>query len=48
MSLAVSPPPAAASTAPQVYASGDKSVLTPDVGGTGTQKTFTDALLKHL
>lgn len=31
-----------------VYAGGDKSLITPDVGGTGTQRTFTEAIIKYL
>eukprot|EP01023_Acetabularia_acetabulum_P047902 TRINITY_DN5051_c0_g1_i7.p2 TRINITY_DN5051_c0_g1~~TRINITY_DN5051_c0_g1_i7.p2 ORF type:complete len:244 (+),score=37.80 TRINITY_DN5051_c0_g1_i7:586-1317(+) len=32
----------------QVYLDGDKSVLTPDVGGQGTTNTFTQAVIKAL
>ncbi|KAJ9511823.1 hypothetical protein QJQ45_004390 [Haematococcus lacustris] len=32
----------------KVYASGDKSVLTPDVGGTGSNATLTRAVIKNL
>ena len=32
----------------QVYAQGDKSVLTPDVDGTGTTATFVDAVISKL
>jgi len=31
-----------------VYQAGDKSVLTPDVGGTGTTATLTHAILSRL
>lgn len=34
--------------AAQVYEAGDASVLTPDVGGKGTLRTFTDAVLRNL
>jgi hypothetical protein len=32
----------------QVYSQGDKSVLTPDVGGSGTLTSFTKAVIKNL
>jgi hypothetical protein len=32
----------------QVYSQGDKSALTPDVGGTGTLSSFTKAVIKNL
>mmetsp|Transcript_14482 Transcript_14482/g.31458 ORF Transcript_14482/g.31458 Transcript_14482/m.31458 type:complete len:389 (-) Transcript_14482:747-1913(-) len=32
----------------KVYSDGDTSVLTPDVGGTGSQYTFTQAVIKNL
>lgn len=32
----------------KVYKDGDKSVLTPDVGGTGTLHTFSEAVMKNL
>ena len=31
-----------------VYSAGDKSVITPDVGGTGTMATTIDAIIKAL
>ena len=31
-----------------VYAAGDDSVLTPDVGGTGTTTRFTDAVVRAI
>ena len=31
-----------------VLQSGKKSLLTPDIGGTGTTATFTDAVIKQL
>jgi isocitrate/isopropylmalate dehydrogenase len=31
-----------------VYASGSKADLTPDVGGTGTTNAFTEAVCKRL
>jgi isocitrate/isopropylmalate dehydrogenase len=32
----------------ETYLSGDKSVLTPDVGGTGNTSTFTEAICEKL
>ena len=32
----------------EVMATGDKSVLTPDLQGTGTTRTFVDAVIKAL
>jgi isocitrate dehydrogenase (NAD+) len=31
-----------------VYAAGDKAALTPDVGGSGTTATFTNAVIRQL
>lgn len=32
----------------KVYAEGNKALLTPDVGGTGTREKLTEAVIKHL
>ena len=31
-----------------IVASGDKSLVTPDIGGTGTTKSFTNAVIKSM
>lgn len=31
-----------------IVATGDKSLVTPDIGGTGTTTTFTNALIKSV
>lgn len=31
-----------------IVASGDKSLLTPDIGGTGTTASFTNAVIKSV